>query len=95
MNIAGSLFVPLNPKAVGFFRGASRSSPIGVEIDRGLAVRMTIAWTGQSVLEVLNELVKRVPGQGWLVITSNEAGWPEAFGFLHRHFTGDTQQLSQ
>ena len=89
MSLAAGLFAPWDPSLVlGSFVGGSFLQPPGVKIDRGDIAGLKIDTAGKTVMEVLNEAVTRVPGQGWMVVTT-EGALPELaeVAIIHRAFT--------
>lgn len=94
MSMTEKLFAPLHPTlAISGGRPGSLLSPMGMEIDRGENVQLTVDATRRRVIDVLNEIAKQAPGHPWLVTTDDPAAKIVRFGFMHRHGTTTEQPL--
>lgn len=95
MPIIKSLFVPLD-ESLGLSGGqvSSRLGPVGVAIDRGDPVQLSMDLAGATVIEWLNRIGTQVPGHAWLVVTSNASNGSQivSIGWVHRHKT--TSQIA-
>ena len=73
MRMGEKVFAPLNPRLdLPGGRVGSRIGRIGVEIDFGDALSLTVDTQIRNVREVLNTIVRQASARAWIVITTND-----------------------
>lgn len=81
MWLAGMVFLPLDPSLARRPTVGSVLSRPGDVADRGGDIEMAVDGSGRTVLNILNDIVKRAPTHAWLVRTSKEKIL--SFGFVN------------
>ena len=67
------------------FAYGSRLGRIGVEIDFGDALNLTVDTEVMTVRDVLNAIVRQASPRAWIVITTTDSSpTVRQFGFMHR-----------
>ena len=87
VSIASRLFEPLKNGGSRLGQTGSMLSAVGVDVDRGDNIALTVDSRGQAVLTVLNGIVMQAPGHVWLVVVAADSRTPLRFGFVHQSGT--------
>jgi hypothetical protein len=98
MRVAEHLFAPLDPKlAAPGGRLGSYPGAIGVEVDRGEQLQITVDGRGLTNLGVLNQVARQAAGHPWLVVVDDIARTPHIVrvGFINRAGTTTETSLTQ
>jgi len=98
MSFAERVFAPLD-RTLGLSggRAGSRLGPIGVDVDYGDDLSLTVDGAEHlTAVEILNEVARQAPGHPWIVITSGgDEPTVRRFGFAHRYGTTEVRDLRQ